>query len=252
MEVLRRRFGTLMLISAVTGIPAGWLYGLAREEVEGVVSLYSLLIDLGGPLILCGGLLIQCVGAAICMGVAWGYLTGVKSSGPVLARWFSKQLGRVVGTVLLVELVLLLVGWVGGSSLGLMPLGIVGFPILEIVLPLGIPGIFLNMAIVTVAGVWGMILMVRWLLFLPVLVTEDVGVYESLRRSWKLVKGRSWWTFGMGILMPAFLILVPFLALFWIPGLGGIFTRLVVVPFAAVWNLNIYLDLRYQREGFTY
>ena len=53
----------------------------------------------------------------------------------------------------------------------------------------------------------GLILLVRWFLCVPVLVTEEAGVFESLQISWEESRGRFWPIFAVvaAIYGPAFL-----------------------------------------------
>jgi hypothetical protein len=55
------------------------------------------------------------------------------------------------------------------------------------------------LAVVTLPGFY---VFVRLSLAVPVVMREDVGPIEALRRSWELVRGTWWWVFGVGFLIP--------------------------------------------------
>lgn len=55
------------------------------------------------------------------------------------------------------------------------------------------------LAVVTLPGFY---VFVRLSLAVPVVMREDVGPIEALRRSWELLRGTWWWVFGVGFLIP--------------------------------------------------
>lgn len=231
--MLRQRFVPLVLVSATSAVPAGWLYYLAGEPEPGDVGAW--LIDLGGAMF-------QCLGAAMCIHVAWLHLRGARSSGLSLIRSFAlPMLGGVVGSVVLVELVFLGLWLLVGLVLVVLE------PMLSVTL---------FWAVLLAVGLFGGVFIgttflgVRWLVFIPALVAENLGPLQSLGRSWRLVKDRGWWTFGVGVLLPGLLALGTMLMVFWIPwGIGLVFWVLAVTPFLATWCVAVYLDLRAQEAG---
>jgi hypothetical protein len=43
----------------------------------------------------------------------------------------------------------------------------------------------------------GLVLLVRWSLSVPILIAEEVGVFEAIRRSWRETRERSWRILGV-------------------------------------------------------
>jgi hypothetical protein len=115
-----------------------------------------------------------------------------------------------------------------------------------------------------IPGIW---LAVAWSLSFPALMSEGLGPVEALKRSYRLVKGRWWPTFGallvmylivvvisgiVGVLFGATLIAAVDNEL--VAGtfftIANILSSLITLPlFAAVLTI-IYFDLRVRREGF--
>ena len=233
-EVYRRRFGVLILWNTLLLVPATWVFSLAGEpEEQGAADVGAWLIDLGGTLFLC-------LGAALCMHIAMGHLTSGGLREFATMRSFSpRRLGRVAGTVLLAEAVLsgfvLLIGIIGGA-IGAVLLAIPGL------------GVLLAIGVASVVAFLAALVSVRWLLFLPVAVAENKGPVASLDRSWLLVKGRSWWTLGMAGIVPALFLFLTIVPLAWIPlDIGLIIGLVLVIPFLAVWQLVVYLELRAEK-----
>lgn len=223
-----------MLISVPLAVPADVLYSFTEGKGEEAG------LDVVGWLADMGGLLISCIAAALCMYVAWGHLSGAGLSGLTMVRSFSlSRIGKVAGAVLLMELmslVLLIAGVVGAG----MAAAFMDFPILGVVWIVALlgGGILLSLFI-----------FLRWLVFIPAVVVEDLGPYDALWRSWYLVKGHFWWVVGMGFLVPIFLVVVPYVMVFWIPGgWGSIIVGIVATPFTAIWGLLVYLELRARKD----
>jgi hypothetical protein len=118
-------------------------------------------------------------------------------------------------------------------------------------LPCGIPAIWLGVA---------------WIVAVPVLLTEDVRGLGALRRSFRLVRGRWWPTFGLvliGFLLvavfsgivqaifgAAFFVADTDLAIFLVNALGGTLGSAITTPFLAAFITVLYVDLRVRKEGF--
>jgi hypothetical protein len=114
-----------------------------------------------------------------------------------------------------------------------------------------------------IPGIW---LWVSWSVAIPVLLTEDVRGFKALGRSFRLVKGRWWPTFGLvllGFLLTTIvggLVQAIFGALFFVADsdfaifltdtLGGSLSSIVTTPFLAAVITVLYVDLRVRKEGF--
>ena len=115
-----------------------------------------------------------------------------------------------------------------------------------------------------VPGVW---LFIAWTVAVPALLMEGIRGRKALGRSFRLVKGRWWPTFGIvllgsllagvvtGVLTAAFEGLV-FVAgesavvRFLASAIGGTLGQLLVTPFTAAFVTVLYFDLRVRKEGF--
>lgn len=110
----------------------------------------------------------------------------------------------------------------------------------------------------------GIFFTVAWSLAVPVLVFEGGGVIAALRRSWDLVRGHWWTTFGA--LVVAFLIIfgIGFLVgailnsaassssiglILTLSGLSRAISAVVAYPLVAAISAVIYANLRAQKEG---
>jgi hypothetical protein len=120
-----------------------------------------------------------------------------------------------------------------------------------------------SLAVVCV-GVW---LAVRWALTLPAMMAENIGPIKGLRRSWELVSGMWWRSFGILLLagIAYYFITVALLALFTVitalvPGLGDDFrsglatagtdlTSALIAPVFPILLTLLYFDLRVRKEG---
>jgi hypothetical protein len=113
-------------------------------------------------------------------------------------------------------------------------------------------------------GVW---LSVAWVVAIPVLLTEDVRGVGALRRSFRLVRGRWWPTFGIVLLgfilvgIVGAVIQGVFGALFFVAGdsdlvvflvdgVGATLGSVLTTPFTAAFITVVYVDLRVRKEGF--
>ncbi len=113
-------------------------------------------------------------------------------------------------------------------------------------------------------GVW---LFIAWAFAMPALLAEGVRGRAALGRSWGLVKGRWWRTFGvvaLGFILASItssvvqgLFLVGILVnndndvlVVVLNGLAGVFGLLITTPFQAALLAVVYFDLRVRKEGF--
>ena len=103
-------------------------------------------------------------------------------------------------------------------------------------------------------------LVVRLYFVLQAVMLEDLGTADSISRSWRLVEGFWWRTFGIGAVfillvfaatIAGSLLTIPLSALG-----GGILSSIVsaligalVAPFMHIGATLVYLDLRVRREG---
>jgi hypothetical protein len=109
----------------------------------------------------------------------------------------------------------------------------------------------------------GIFLTVAWIAAVPVLMFEGTGGWPALRRSWELVKGRWWATFGAlvgGIVCVVVLTLLVGLILdgiansghvsviLVIAGVGRIISAIITYPIVAALSAVIYIDLRGRKE----
>jgi hypothetical protein len=112
----------------------------------------------------------------------------------------------------------------------------------------------------------GVYLLVRWSVSLPAMMAENVGPIRGLGRSWSLVKGMWWRTFGIIlIVIVAYIIIdLALLALFGVvtavipantdlrSGLATAATTLVdalIAPLFPIVLTLLYFDLRVRKEG---
>jgi hypothetical protein len=137
-------------------------------------------------------------------------------------------------------------------------------PSLLLLTVLYVLGVLIGTAFFIVPGIW---LYVAWAFAMPVLLVEGLRGNKALRRSFELVKGRWWRTFGViavgfilagiisTVVQGAFLIgivvgadndaLVLVLAT-----IAGIVGAAVTTPFQAALLTVLYFDLRVRKEGF--
>ncbi|MGH8993954.1 MAG: hypothetical protein ACRDZ7_20785 [Acidimicrobiia bacterium] len=124
-------------------------------------------------------------------------------------------------------------------------------------------GLTVGFALCLVPGVW---LAVGWSLALVALLAEEQSATGALRRSYRLVKGRWWATFG--VLLIALLlnmvvdqiVSIPFAIGsifspnsglgFGLSALANIISDVITTPFVAAVFVLVYFDLRVRKEGF--
>jgi hypothetical protein len=109
---------------------------------------------------------------------------------------------------------------------------------------------------------------VSWIVVMPVMFVENVGLGAAMGRSWRLVEGRWWRTFLIVFLMlvvfyVARIALSAFIALgqtllqlvvssavvFWISGASSVIVDSLVNPVIQIAIVLIYFDLRVRREA---
>jgi Membrane domain of glycerophosphoryl diester phosphodiesterase len=133
---------------------------------------------------------------------------------------------------------------------------------LTIVLVVGLLTAFI---LLVIPGIW---LGVAWAVAIPVMLVEGRGGVGALKRSFELVQGRWWATFGrlavayiMVIAVAAvamFALLLPAIALVDATSFGAlvlehvanVIVSLVTTPFIAAVTTLVYFDLRVRKEGF--
>jgi hypothetical protein len=139
----------------------------------------------------------------------------------------------------------------------------------------GVPGLLVGFALFMLVGIPGVVwLSTVWGVAPAALITEDIGIFAALARSYRLVKGNFWRTlglifvaqilvgiivgvviaplqfglsFGMGLNDPDAVFGPAYLAASTI--LSGIATAFTI-PFVAAVVVAIYFDLRVRKEGF--
>jgi hypothetical protein len=109
---------------------------------------------------------------------------------------------------------------------------------------------------------------VNWIVVMPVMFVENIGLGAAMGRSWRLVEGRWWRTFLIIFLMlvvfyVARIALSAFIALgqtllqlvvssavvFWISGASSVIVDSLVNPVIQIALVLIYFDLRVRREA---
>lgn len=111
----------------------------------------------------------------------------------------------------------------------------------------------------------GVALMTMFVMVAPVIVTEGLGPWQGLRRSWRLAARTFWSTMAAAVLsgfvayvmgqvlsgVPSFVGLTVGLRWGWLLlALGGALTALVITPIAAITATLLYYDARIRTEGF--
>lgn len=111
----------------------------------------------------------------------------------------------------------------------------------------------------------GVAWMTMFVMVAPAIVTEQLGPWAGLRRSWRLARRRFWGTMGMALLaglmgwvlgqvlngVPSAIGLTIGLHWGWLLlALGGALSALIVTPIAAITATLLYFDARIRTEGF--
>jgi hypothetical protein len=137
-------------------------------------------------------------------------------------------------------------------------LGLIGLAIV------GALAVTLGTIALVVPGIW---LFVSYAVAVPALLLERIGPLAALGRSFRLVKGRWWATFGallvgyllasiVGAIVQSALTLVPSLladgntvALAFGAAVGGTLGAMIATPYSAAVVALLYFDLRVRKEG---
>lgn len=136
------------------------------------------------------------------------------------------------------------------------------FPLLGYWLVIGLMGV---MFCLIPLWIW---IWVNWVVVMPVMFVENVGLGAAMGRSWRLVEGRWWRTFLIVFLMlvvfyvariavSAFIVLgqallqlvVSSAVVFWISGASSVIVDSLVNPVIQIALVLIYFDLRVRREA---
>ncbi|MEO6351380.1 MAG: glycerophosphoryl diester phosphodiesterase membrane domain-containing protein [Candidatus Limnocylindrales bacterium] len=96
------------------------------------------------------------------------------------------------------------------------------------------PAVFLGLIAFVAAFAAIVFLAIRWIMAVPAIVLDNVGVTGSLRRSWRLVSGSSWRVLGYLLLFALLLGLIG--------GLLGAVLTLIINPFTIVGATVVSVD----------
>jgi hypothetical protein len=126
-------------------------------------------------------------------------------------------------------------------------------------------GVLVGLCLCLLPGIW---LGASWAIAVPVLLTEGARGSKALGRSFQLVKGRWWGTFGalaiafilVGVISAAITALLSAVSLdptghsalvdFVLRVVSGTLSSLISTPFTAALTVALYIDLRVRKEGF--
>lgn len=103
----------------------------------------------------------------------------------------------------------------------------------------------------------GFIFLTRFWVSVPALVIEDRRGREALRRSWNLIKGRSWPVFGtiivvgIGTSILSGLLTQLFGDSVLAQAIGGAIASIITTPYLALVSVLIYLDARVRKERYS-
>ena len=209
--------GLFVLLSAAVAIPAEVIVeGIGQSKLTGAYDSTPSAADQIVPAVV-GVLVVSPIISAICIYALHAIAAGQRpAAGEVFVAGFEAF------TPLFAALVIAAVGVV---------LGFVAFIV---------PGVFL---------------LVRWYFVPQTVVIEGARGTSALSRSFRLVQGRWWRTFGLvvlanvSILLPGLLLLVPFTAIaestdraVW-EVIGSIVATSITTPFVALYSTLLYYDL---------
>ncbi|MDX6678003.1 MAG: hypothetical protein QOE31_2055 [Solirubrobacteraceae bacterium] len=125
-------------------------------------------------------------------------------------------------------------------------------------------GVLLGTVLLIAPGVW---LFIGWAFAMPALLAEGVRGRKALGRSWGLVKGRWWRTFGVvalgfvlagitsSVVQGLFFIGILFnhdndVLVLVLSAIAGVVGLLITTPFQSALLAVVYFDLRVRKEGF--
>ena len=174
------------------------------------------------------GVLVTVVGTALCFKVAAAAYAGARADGRSSLAFAVPHVGRAIWAAIIAGI-----------------------------------GVVLGFIALVIPGLW---LLVAWSMFIPALLFEELGPTRALGRSFQLVRGRWWATFG-ALLVVAFisglasgLISAGFDRLLTtslgdhvfpaalVDALGGVVASAVALPVQAVMVTVLYFDLRRRKE----
>jgi len=257
-RLYRRHFSLIVGVALLVALP-----GLVWSLVTGVYKLNStsyanLVTTTGGTATLnsqqlsnlLGTILLGLVGGffllPISVGAVYRAVTVVAQGRPAtIGSVLQETLARYFPLLGLIGLgILLFIGWIIAETIGFILLILPGFAVF--------------------CG--AVYLAVRWSLVVAAMMAEDIGPIRGLGRSWNLVSGSWWRTFGIllivtilqGIITYALYILFGVIAaLFSTTGdfqaavvqVGGTLLSAVVSPITTIAVTLLYFDLRVRKEG---
>ncbi|BAW93761.1 integral membrane protein [Actinomyces sp. Chiba101] len=263
--------GSYLLGSSLVSIipDPGTSQSLTPEEAE--AQLASLLLGLAAEL---GSLILTFLATTVLSGllimtVSRSVLGRVVSASEVWTR-VKGRMWALIGQSLLISLVsFATVAFLGGLVL-LAMYGIVRDSSSSLPPGLALLVILTAFAVALLAIALSWVFMVRFTCAPSALILEDIGIIESLKRSWRLSRGSFWRVFGALLLavlitvtassvlaLPISLLissnaLVGGSALPLMAALQSFLTDLVqavILPFSAAVSALIYIDLRMRGEG---
>jgi len=257
-RLYRRHFSLIVGVALLVALP-----GLVWSLVTGVYKLnstsYANLVTTTGSTATLNGQQLSNLLGTILLGLVGGFFLLPISVGAVYRAVTNAALGRpaTIGSILRETLaryfpllgliglgILLFIGWIIAETIGFILLILPGFAVF--------------------CG--AVYLAVRWSLVVAAMMAEDIGPIRGLGRSWNLVSGSWWRTFGIllivtilqGIITYALYILFGVIAaLFSTTGdfqaalvqVGGTLLSAVVSPITTIAVTLLYFDLRVRKEG---
>jgi len=181
----------------------------------------------------------------ISLGAVFRAITDVALGRPAtIGSVLRETLARYLPLLGLVALgILMLIGWIIAETIGFILLILPGFAVL-------------------CAAIY---LAVRWSLVVAAMMAEDIGPIRGLGRSWNLVSGSWWRTFGILLIVWVLQVIITY-GLFILFGViaalfstgdfqaalvqvGGTLLSAVVSPIAYIAITLLYFDLRVRKEG---
>lgn len=107
-------------------------------------------------------------------------------------------------------------------------------------------GIVLTFALIILYALFiipGIIFNVFWIFSVYILVDKKAGVFDSIKQSYRMVKGRWWTLFGHSVLLIIIAMIVSWILML-VPFFGRLISSLVVTPIIVIFYKNWYLDLK--------
>ena len=257
-RLYRRHFSLIVAVSLLVALPA-----LVWSLVTGIYRLnsasYANLFTTTGSATpsfnsqqfsnLLGILALGLIGGffllPISLGAVFRAITDVALGRPAtIGSVLRETLARYLPLLGLVALgILMLIGWIIAETIGFILLILPGFAVL-------------------CAAIY---LAVRWSLVVAAMMAEDIGPIRGLGRSWNLVSGSWWRTFGILLIVWVLQVIITY-GLFILFGViaalfstgdfqaalvqvGGTLLSAVVSPITTIAVTLLYFDLRVRKEG---